>query len=170
MPRPVALPWPGHRGRPHPAATDGAGATPDPLALATLHHNQAVVLTDLERDAEAIGHLEQTLALRQAAGLEGMQLSPTLTQLGGALLRLGRVEGARDALERAMALEPDEDGPSRRARRRCYLAGSLAEVDRPRAQRLLVDALRELEAEPNDDVGLAAECRALAPKLRGAGR
>lgn len=147
-----------------------ATESPDPLALATLHHNEATVLIDLERDDEAIEHLQQTLELRRAVGVDATQLAMTLTQLGGALWRRGRADEARDALERAMATESDQVDPFNRALLRYYLAGSLAESDRPRALRLLADALRELEVDPSDELGLAAECRRLAAKLRARDR
>jgi tetratricopeptide (TPR) repeat protein len=139
---------------------------PDPLALATLHHNEATALIDLDRDADAVEHLEHTLALRRSVGVDTTQLAMTLTVLGGALWRIGRVDEAREALERALATEPDVDDPNNRAVRRYFLAGSLAGSDRPRALRLLADAIRLLEGEPDRDLGLLAECRALAGRLR----
>jgi tetratricopeptide (TPR) repeat protein len=115
------------------------------------------------RDWEAaVRHLERAIALGVGAGHSSELLSSVRTRLGVALVELERFDEARAVLTDAIASESAVDEVYNGALRRCTLARALVDSDRPRALRLVDEALRKLgDTEPE----LAAQCRALREQL-----
>ena len=81
------------------------------------HHNLALALTEVDRVAEAVPHLETVLRLKP-------DYAPAANNLGNNLLRLNRANDALPWLERATALQP------KYAAAHCNLGLALATLDR----------------------------------------
>jgi Flp pilus assembly protein TadD len=92
----------------------GAALALDP-ALAAVHNGLGVIAARRSRDAEAVEHW------RRAAAVDPGDYR-TLFNLGSTLLRLGRHEEARSALEDYLRLAPPVAVARDRARVRSWLA------------------------------------------------
>jgi eukaryotic-like serine/threonine-protein kinase len=116
---------------------------PEHPDLGLVHTNLGDVVAALGRHAEAARHQERALELLEPLlGSDSAELGFPLTGLALARIELGDVEGARAAIERAMALRGDmELPPGEAARMRFALARTLGE---PRRARVLAqEALEE---------------------------
>ncbi len=140
-----------------------ADPSASPAERITIHNALAEVRIKTGDFASAVHHLEQAIALGKAANHSGEALSRLRTRLGVALVELGRFAEAELVLGDAIAAESGVNAVYNGALRRCTLARAIADTDRPRALRLLDEALRQLGDE---DPELAAQCRAQRERLR----
>ncbi|MFO0600122.1 MAG: serine/threonine-protein kinase [Myxococcaceae bacterium] len=138
-----------------------AAKAPDSTSLAITLTNLAQLRRAEERWKDSIAFDEEALAIRTAKlGSAHVELGWNLTGLGEAKLRAGDKAGAREALERALALRRDAGEP--RATTAYWLARALEGTKDTRVLSLLEEAAQHLPA----GTPLGVEARAALQRIQ----